>query len=228
MDCFGLEKKKDYFQSLRTFTEEELLSIRKHVIRMNASDEDSEEYFRGLELAYFNLDYIMKEESSFPYPSNYRQPLSHQMLKSINRNILEYTTELLPFEKGSYRPGNNDKIGDIMLPSKEEFMPRIQMIFDWYNETEIDIFRKLSVFHMSFLKYIHPFYNGNGRTIRAFINLELARSGYPMIGIKHGNIEEYYDSFELKDKDGYQLMEELIRSSVDEELDRLILVKKSF
>lgn len=78
---------------------------------------------------------------------------------------------------------------------------------------------------MSFLRYVHPFYDGNGRTVRTFINLELARANYPMIGLKYSDEDKYYRAFELPDEEGYRFMEELIYTNVERELSRLLLLK---
>lgn len=68
---------------------------------------------------------------------------------------------------------------------------------DWYN-TEADqlhpIERAAKV-HADFVG-IHPFIDGNGRTSRLLMNLELMKAGYPPCIIKVENRLAYYDALD--------------------------------
>lgn len=67
---------------------------------------------------------------------------------------------------------------------------------------------------------IHPFIDGNGRTARLLLNLELMRSGYPPIIIRVENRLAYYDALDkvhtMKD---YQDFVELVSQEVEASLD---------
>ena len=43
---------------------------------------------------------------------------------------------------------------------------------------------------------IHPFIDGNGRTARLLLNLELMKEGFPPVIIKVANRLEYYDALD--------------------------------
>lgn len=49
--------------------------------------------------------------------------------------------------------------------------------------------------HGEFIK-IHPFVDGNGRTARLLLNLELIKYGYSPVVIKTENRAEYYDALD--------------------------------
>lgn len=68
------------------------------------------------------------------------------------------------------------------------------------NEDIIDLFR-ISIFHYLF-GYIHPFYDGNGRTSRFISSYLLSRCLEPLIGYRisytiQENIKEYYEAFKI-------------------------------
>lgn len=171
----------------------------------------------------------MNEESSFPYPNGYKHPLTENMLQGLNRTILYFYSVYLPCEKGFYRRGHDtDKIGDIILPNKEIFIPRLRELIFWYSKTDCDLITKLAIFHLKFLCDIHPFYDGNGRTARAFMNLELARNGYPMISLKYTNPNAYLELFDLYYQEhNEEPMKKLIIHNINKELDMQIKMKKS-
>ncbi len=47
---------------------------------------------------------------------------------------------------------------------------------------------------------IHPFNDGNGRTARAFMNLQLVRAGFLPIYIKVEDKKDYLEALSLADK----------------------------
>ena len=69
------------------------------------------------------------------------------------------------------------------------------------NNDDIDIFVRIAVFHYLF-GYIHPFYDGNGRTSRFISSYLLSRQLTPLIGFRLSytikeNISKYYKAFEI-------------------------------
>lgn len=69
------------------------------------------------------------------------------------------------------------------------------------NDDDIDIFIRIAVFHYLF-GYIHPFYDGNGRTSRFISSYLLSRQLNPLIGYRLSytvkeNISKYYKAFDV-------------------------------
>ena len=73
--------------------------------------------------------------------------------------------------------------------------PKLQELIEWYKATDVDFITKLAKFHIEF-ETIHPFIDGNGRTGRLLVNLELMKLGYPPIDIKFKDRMAYYDAFD--------------------------------
>jgi len=83
----------------------------------------------------------------------------------------------------------------------------------------LHIVERIALFHLEF-EGIHPFIDGNGRTGRLLINLDLIRNGFPPINVKFTDRKRYYDAFDAfyKDKD-HMPMTELIAEYISERLD---------
>lgn len=81
---------------------------------------------------------------------------------------------------------------------------------------------RIARFHLDF-EDIHPFIDGNGRTGRLILNLELIRCGYPAINVKFADRKRYYDAFDAYYRDGNaNEMIRLVGEYVSECLDRYL------
>lgn len=81
---------------------------------------------------------------------------------------------------------------------------------------------RIARFHLEF-EGIHPFIDGNGRTGRLVMNLELIRNGYPSINVKFTDRKKYYEAFDAYYRDGNaDTMIELIGEYCLEELNRYL------
>ena len=75
----------------------------------------------------------------------------------------------------------------------------------------------------TWLTHIHPFTDGNGRTSRAVMNLELIRVGLPSIIIRRSDRRRYYAALSESDCVGdLGRISELILARAEETLDDLM------
>ena len=97
--------------------------------------------------------------------------------------------------------------------------PKMEELLRNYLASNEHIVTKLAKFHIEF-ESIHPFIDGNGRTGRLLVNLELMKAGYPPIDIKFTDRIAYYNAFEeYHAKHNLKVMETLFANYINERLD---------
>ena len=90
-------------------------------------------------------------------------------------------------------------------------------------KNEENLFEKAAKIHLMF-ENIHPFIDGNGRTGRMLLNLQLLREGWLPINIKKNESGKYYRCFrrfDISKEKGIQEMFNLITKYEYEELLKL-------
>ena len=100
--------------------------------------------------------------------------------------------------------------------------PSMERLLIRYAESTEHIVTKLARFHIEF-EGIHPFIDGNGRTGRLIVNLELMKAGYPPIDIKFTDRKAYYEAFDAYFiKSDLSPMEKLFAGYVNARLDQYL------
>lgn len=95
-----------------------------------------------------------------------------------------------------------DKILHRGLMPEEKIIDYMQKSLDFLNDDSISIYFRIAVFHYLF-GYIHPFYDGNGRTSRFISSYLLATEtetpviGYRLAATINENISKYYKAFKV-------------------------------
>lgn len=101
-------------------------------------------------------------------------------------------------EAGQYRNGNVIISGASFIPPDYIHVPeQMSGLIEWYNNEGQNLHPvdRAAQLHTRFVE-IHPFIDGNGRTARLLLNLELMRNGYtPAIITKEERLD-YYASLE--------------------------------
>ncbi len=139
---------------------------------------------KGQEYALDFLAQEVKENST----------LSVKLIKDFHNIILRMTD---PEIAGVFKRYNNS-ISNSQTKTSSPFHTEEALIklIENYNKSEENIIEKVAKFHADF-EQIHPFVDGNGRTGRLIMNLELMKAGYPICIISKEDRLEYYDSLEL-------------------------------
>ncbi|MCI7788102.1 MAG: Fic family protein [Mollicutes bacterium] len=149
-----------------------------------------------------------------------KEPLSEWVIKQIHFLALGRDIQ----HRGVYRSvpvyisgAKTQTTEPILIPEK------IQELLEWYRSDEEDDFlTKIALFHLLF-ESIHPFIDGNGRTGRLLVNLELMKLGYPPIDIKYTDRKSYYNAFDSYSETGSpKAMFKLFAKYLTERLRRYI------
>ena len=148
-------------------------------------------------------------------------PLSESIIKQIHYLVLADKRE----DRGVYR-----RVPVKIMGAKHEpvqpylIQPKLeQLLADYRNDTD-HIIPRLARFHIEF-EGIHPFIDGNGRTGRLLVNLELMKAGYPPIDIKFADRISYYNAFdEYHVKHNLGAMEKLFAGYVNARLDIYLMM----
>lgn len=86
------------------------------------------------------------------------------------------------------------------------------------NEKKLSDVVLATLFHHRFV-WIHPFFDGNGRTVRLVMNLLLMRSGFPPAIILKNDRKKYYDALNQANKGSYSKLLLLMIQAVERSLD---------
>lgn len=156
---------------------------------------------------------------------NENVPMSERIIKDIHSMVLLDK----PSNRGVYRNLPVTIMGsDNEVPQPYIVEPLMQdLITNYNNDKNKHIVYRVSLFHLQF-ESIHPFLDGNGRTGRLLLNLELMKNGIPPIIIKFEDRSKYYNCFSAYHKsDGApNEMIELISGYVFESLEKYLNIVK--
>lgn len=228
-----IDRKKADLDGKRPFTEGELERLKEEFVveytyNSNAIEgntltlRETDLVLRGLTIDQKPLKDHMEavgHKEAFDYVSELvkeNEPLSESIIRKIHYLVLADKTD----DRGVYRRvpvrimgARNDPVQPYLIQPKME-----QLLID-YADSKEHIITKLAKFHIEF-EGIHPFIDGNGRTGRLLVNLELMKLGYPPIDIKFADRAAYYAAFD-KYYQNHDIapMERLFAGYIDARLD---------
>lgn len=186
-----------------TLTLKETDMILQHGITIKGKSLKEHEEVKGQEYAINFLSEIIKEN----------EILSLRLIREFHSLVLNDDVE----NRGKFKQSHNEILG-----ANFETVPyylveeKLTELVNKFNEdSDEDMITKISCFHADFEK-IHPFIDGNGRTGRLLLNLELMKNGYPITIIKNEDREDYYTALETAQTNfDYSLLIEFIKRSVE-------------
>lgn len=150
-------------------------------------------------------------------------PLNESTIKSIHSLVLMNQPE----DKGVYRRIPVRIMGAFTEPVQPYLIePKMVDLLAKNEERKkmMGVIERIALFHLEF-EGIHPFIDGNGRTGRLILNLELIRDGFPPINVKYSDRKRYYDAFDAfyRDNDASAMIV-LIAEYVNERLEEYLEV----
>lgn len=236
-----IDRKKAELDKCRPLTEGEVERLNEEFIveytyNSNAIEgntltlRETDLVLRGLTIAQKPLKDHMEavgHKEAFDYISQLvkeKAPISESIIKQIHFLVLADKRD----DRGVYRRVPVQIMGAQHEPVQPYLIePKMEQLLIDFAESKEHIITKLARFHIEF-EGIHPFIDGNGRTGRLLVNLELMKADYPPIDIKFADRIAYYNAFdEYYVKHNLSAMEKLFAGYVNERLDTYLKMLKS-
>ncbi len=147
--------------------------------------------------------------------------INERVIKQIHYLVLADKKD----DRGVYRRVPVQIMGAAHEPVQPYLIiPRMEELLEQYEKSKEDIVTKLARFHIEF-EGIHPFIDGNGRTGRLLINLELMKAGFPPIDIKFADRLKYYNAFdEYHVKNSISAMADMFARYINQRLDMYLSI----
>ena len=234
-----IDGKKQLLDSLRPFTQGELERLNEEFVteytyNSNAIEgntlslRETDMVLRGLTIDKKPLSHHLEaigHKEAFDYVVSLVQqnePLTERIIKEIHYLVLADKKE----DRGVYRRIPVTIMGAAHEPVQPYLIqPKMEQLLSDYSNDENHIVSRLARFHIEF-EAIHPFIDGNGRTGRLLVNLELMKAGFPPIDIKFADRVSYYNAFdEYHVKHNLGAMEQLFARALNERLDFYISLR---
>lgn len=228
-----LEEKLDTLKTRRSLTEGELERLNEEFVteytyNSNAIEgntltlRETDMVLRGLTVERKSLKEhleVIGHKEAFDYVRQLiseNAQISEKVIKDIHCLVLADKKE----DRGRYRRIPVRIMGAAHEPVQPYLIvPKIEELLEQYKNSEEDIVTKLARFHIEF-EGIHPFIDGNGRTGRLLVNLELMKAGYPPIDIKFTDRLKYYEAFdEYHAKHNVSAMADMFARYLNKSLD---------
>ncbi|ERI11863.1 Fic family protein [Aneurinibacillus aneurinilyticus] len=231
-----IDEKKKILDQKRPFSPHTVKTIREHLIvewtyHSNAIEgntltlSETKVVLEGITVGgktlREHLEVINHREAIFYLEDMVRnkEQLSEWHIKNLHGIVLKGIDQN---NAGTYRRENVLISGARHIPPDVLQVPeQMREMMEWYQgeAQELHPAVRAAMLHSIFVK-IHPFIDGNGRTARLLLNLELMKSGYAPIVIQKEKRLDYYKALdESHVTEDYSDFIQLVASILDETLD---------
>ncbi len=241
MNFTDIDNLKDKLRSMRSLNQTELKRLREEFMIDNTYNSNAIEgntltlretaliIQEGITIAEKpikeHLD-VIGHKDAFEYITALAEKntvITEQIIKKIHSLVLMNDAD----NRGIYRRIPVSILGAAHTPPEPYLVPeRMERLIADYNRArrEKHVIEAVSEFHLMF-EGIHPFIDGNGRTGRLILNLELIKLGYLPVNIKFSDRKKYYDCFdEYETSSKPDMLIELISDYETQELKRYIKI----
>lgn len=148
-----------------------------------------------------------------------KEEFSEWQIKNIHRLVLKGINDIYA---GSYRDQQVLIAGAEHIPPEPILIKeKMEEFIRWYEgeAKSLHPIKRAAMVHIIFVG-IHPFIDGNGRTSRLLLNLELMKNGYPPVVIKAKNRVRYYNALDKAhtsgdNKDFVEIVKEEVENMLD-------------
>lgn len=147
-----------------------------------------------------------------------RHTISENLIRTIHQLVVQETDKEWA---GCYRNSNVYIAGTTHVPPDAiHVVSQMQSLIKWIirERRKLHPIEAASLFHHK-LVYIHPFFDGNGRTARLMMNVLLMQEGYPLVIILKNDRKRYYKVLESADKGDYKGLTQFIATAVMRSLE---------
>jgi Fic family protein len=123
------------------------------------------------------------------------EPLTEGQIRNLHRLVLKQIDD---DNAGRYRQLNVTIAGARHVPPDMLVVPeQMTALVNWYDTlaAQLHPVERAARLHLDFVK-IHPFVDGNGRTARLLLNLELLKAGFPAIVLPVEKRLTYYQALD--------------------------------
>ncbi|MBT3249958.1 MAG: Fic family protein [Candidatus Pacebacteria bacterium] len=144
--------------------------------------------------------------------------ISEHLIREFHSLVVKKTEEEFA---GKYRTSNVFIGGaDHTPPDALQVAVHMKNLMPWFVKARKKIHPiELSTLLHHKLVYIHPFFDGNGRTARLMMNIILMKVGYPLVVILKNDRKKYYRVLAQADKGDYSLLVRFVAQAVERSLD---------
>ncbi|MEN9335247.1 MAG: hypothetical protein RLZZ500_234 [Bacteroidota bacterium] len=156
---------------------------------------------------------------------DYLYSIIHENYQLRSRDILNlhgYVLRSIEEEfAGRLRNGGVRISGVNFIPPNAQKVPYlIDELIDFVvqNPLGLNTIELATVFHHKFV-WIHPFFDGNGRTVRLAMNLILMQAGYPPAIILKNDRKKYYEALNQANNGNFQKLMLLMCQAVERSLN---------